>query len=189
MPLFMIERAFAEQLELTDDDVKLIEEINAEEGVRWLFSLPERRPAPHLLPLRGALPGRDHRRRPAGDIPADAVVEVGPAAAAALPAAARLGRGAGPVAIPASPLGDEVHRVRELERAARVAAGEVGVLVADVDEDVEAELLLDPRPLAALVLDRRWRAGGLRRQRVAPGRSRPPAGSTPSGRGRRPGAR
>ena len=38
MPLFMIERAFAEQLELTDADVNLIEEINAEEGVRWLFS-------------------------------------------------------------------------------------------------------------------------------------------------------
>ena len=38
MPLYVIERAFAEQLELTTDDVKLIEEINADEGVRWLFS-------------------------------------------------------------------------------------------------------------------------------------------------------
>ena len=38
MPLYMIERAFADQLELTDDDVKVIEEINADEGVRWLFS-------------------------------------------------------------------------------------------------------------------------------------------------------
>jgi hypothetical protein len=38
MPLYMIERAFAEQLELTTDDVKLIEEVNADEGVRWLFS-------------------------------------------------------------------------------------------------------------------------------------------------------
>ena len=38
MPLFVIERAFAEQLELTSDDVKLIEEVNADEGVRWLFS-------------------------------------------------------------------------------------------------------------------------------------------------------
>ena len=38
MPLFVIERAFADQLELTADDVKLIEEVNADEGVRWLFS-------------------------------------------------------------------------------------------------------------------------------------------------------
>ncbi|HJS95346.1 MAG TPA: DUF4242 domain-containing protein, partial [Solirubrobacteraceae bacterium] len=38
MPLYVIERTFAEQLELTDNDVKLIEEVNADEGVRWLFS-------------------------------------------------------------------------------------------------------------------------------------------------------
>lgn len=34
----MIERSFAEQLELTDGDVELIEEVNGDEGVRWLFS-------------------------------------------------------------------------------------------------------------------------------------------------------
>ncbi len=38
MPLYMIERSFAEQLDLDDEDVKLIEEINADEGVHWLFS-------------------------------------------------------------------------------------------------------------------------------------------------------
>ena len=38
MPLYMIERTFAEQLDLTDDDVALIEEVNGDEGVRWLFS-------------------------------------------------------------------------------------------------------------------------------------------------------
>lgn len=38
MPLYMIERTFAEQLDLTGEDVKLIEEINADEGVHWLFS-------------------------------------------------------------------------------------------------------------------------------------------------------
>ena len=36
--MFVIERRFAEQLQLSDDDVKLIEEVNADEGVRWLFS-------------------------------------------------------------------------------------------------------------------------------------------------------
>ena len=38
MPLYLIERSFAEQLELTGEDVKLIEAVNADEGVRWLFS-------------------------------------------------------------------------------------------------------------------------------------------------------
>ena len=38
MPTYVIERNFAEQLDLTGDDVKLIEEANADEGVRWLFS-------------------------------------------------------------------------------------------------------------------------------------------------------
>ena len=34
----MIERNYAEQLELTGEGVQLIEEANADEGVRWLFS-------------------------------------------------------------------------------------------------------------------------------------------------------
>lgn len=38
MPLYIIERRFAEQIELTDESVRLIEEINAEEGVSWLTS-------------------------------------------------------------------------------------------------------------------------------------------------------
>ena len=61
MPLYLIERNFAEQLDLTDDAVELIDEINADEGVRWVFSFltADRR---DLLPLRGALAGGDHRR-------------------------------------------------------------------------------------------------------------------------------
>src|SRR5918997_430319 len=38
MPLYVIERTFAEQLELSGEDVELIDEVNADEGVRWLFS-------------------------------------------------------------------------------------------------------------------------------------------------------
>ena len=57
MPLYIIERTFAEQLELTSDDVKLIEEINGDEGVRWLFSFlsADRRRSYCLYeaPLRG----------------------------------------------------------------------------------------------------------------------------------------
>jgi Protein of unknown function (DUF4242) len=38
MPLFVIEREFAKELDLSSDDVRQIDEINADEGVRWLFS-------------------------------------------------------------------------------------------------------------------------------------------------------
>jgi len=38
VPLYVIERTFAEQLELSSDDVRLIEDVNAEEGVSWLFT-------------------------------------------------------------------------------------------------------------------------------------------------------
>lgn len=38
MPLYVIERTFADQLDLSDNDVKLIEEVNDDEGVHWLFS-------------------------------------------------------------------------------------------------------------------------------------------------------
>ena len=38
MPIYVIERSFAEQLDMTSDDVQLVEEVNASEGVSWLYS-------------------------------------------------------------------------------------------------------------------------------------------------------
>ena len=38
MPLYVIERKFADRLELTGDDVRAIDAVNGEEGVDWLFS-------------------------------------------------------------------------------------------------------------------------------------------------------
>ncbi len=38
MGLYLIERTFAERLDLSRDDVRLIEEVNADVGVNWLFS-------------------------------------------------------------------------------------------------------------------------------------------------------
>src|SRR5271157_4224606 len=76
MPTYVIERAFAEQLELTSDDVKLIEEINADEGVRWLFSFlsADRRRTYCLYeaPTAAAITAAAKR----GNIPVDAIVEV-----------------------------------------------------------------------------------------------------------------
>ena len=80
MPLYMIERNFAEQLDLTDEDVELIDEINADEGVRWLFSFlsADRRRTYCLYeaPSPDAIIAAARR----ADMPADAVVEVGAAA-------------------------------------------------------------------------------------------------------------
>ena len=76
MPLYIIERTFAEQLELTGDDVKLIEEINADEGVRWLFSFlsADRRRTYCLYeaPSSEAIIAAARR----GNIPVDEIVEI-----------------------------------------------------------------------------------------------------------------
>lgn len=79
MPLYVIERKFAEQLELTSDDVRLIEEINTDEGVHWLFSFlsADRRRTYCLYeaPSPDAIMAAAQR----GNLPADSIVEVGPA--------------------------------------------------------------------------------------------------------------
>ena len=76
MPMYVIERAFAEQLELTTGDVKLIEEVNADEGIRWLFSfLSADRHRTYCLyeaPSPDAIVAAAKR----AGIPADAVTEV-----------------------------------------------------------------------------------------------------------------
>ena len=38
MPVYMIERNFAEQLEITKESTDNVNAINDEEGVRWLYS-------------------------------------------------------------------------------------------------------------------------------------------------------
>ena len=79
MPLYVIERTFAEQLDLTSDDVRLIDEINVDEGVHWLFSFlsADRRRTYCLYEAPSPEAVVEAARR--ANIPADAVVEVGPA--------------------------------------------------------------------------------------------------------------
>jgi len=81
MPLYMIERSFAEQLDLTTADVELIDELNGGvEGVRWLFSFlsADRRRTYCLYeaPSPDAIIAAARR----ADLPADVVVEVSAAA-------------------------------------------------------------------------------------------------------------
>ncbi len=79
MALYMIERTFADDLDLSSEDVELIDEVNADEGVHWLFSFlsADRRrtyclyeaPSPDAIIAAARL----------ANVPVDAVVEVGPA--------------------------------------------------------------------------------------------------------------
>jgi uncharacterized protein DUF4242 len=79
MPIYVIERTFADQLELTSEDVKLIEEINADEGVRWLFSfLSADRRRTYCL-YEAPSPDAIMAAARSANIPADEIVEVGPA--------------------------------------------------------------------------------------------------------------
>jgi len=76
MPLYVIERRYADQLELSSDGVRALEEINADEGVRWLFSFltADRRQSYCLYEA----PSPDEliaAARRAG-LPADVIVEV-----------------------------------------------------------------------------------------------------------------
>ena len=76
MPLFIIERQFADQLDLTDDAVQSIEEINDDVGVRWLFSFlsTDKKKTYCLYEAPSAEYIRAAARR--NDIPADKIVEV-----------------------------------------------------------------------------------------------------------------
>jgi len=80
MPLYVIERNFAVDLDLSGEDVRVIDEVNADEGVRWLFSFlsADRRrtyclyeaPSPDAIVAAAKRAG----------VPADEVVEVSTAA-------------------------------------------------------------------------------------------------------------
>ena len=76
MPIFMVERAFAEELEPNIDLADGINRINAQEGVRWLYSFlsADKRktyclyeaPSPEAIRTAAARAG----------LPADVIVEV-----------------------------------------------------------------------------------------------------------------
>ena len=76
MALFVIERNFAEQLQLTSDDARLVSEINNDVGVRWLFSFlsADKRKTYCLYEAPNAEAIREAARR--AHVPADVIVEV-----------------------------------------------------------------------------------------------------------------
>ena len=76
MPLYMIERRYADQLDPSSDDVRQLEDVNADEGVQWLFSfLTADRMQTYCLyeaPSPDALQAAARR----ANLPADVIVEV-----------------------------------------------------------------------------------------------------------------
>jgi hypothetical protein len=76
MPLYVIERTFADDVDLSGEDVRLIDEANVDEGVRWVFSFlsADRRRTYCLYeaPSPEAIIAAARRV----DLPADSVVEV-----------------------------------------------------------------------------------------------------------------
>ena len=76
MARFVIERNFAEQLELTPDAARLLGEVNSAAGVHWLFSFlsADKKKTYCLYEAPSAEAIREAARR--ANLPADVVIEV-----------------------------------------------------------------------------------------------------------------
>ena len=77
MPLYLIERNFAEQLEITQDGVAKTLQVNNDIGLRWLYSFlsADKKKTYCLYEAPNPEARREHARRLS--IPADAIIEVG----------------------------------------------------------------------------------------------------------------
>jgi hypothetical protein len=76
MPRFMIERNFAEQLEVTGESAATVKRINDEQGVEWLFSFlsADKKKTYCLYEAPSADAIRAAARR--ANLPADVIIEV-----------------------------------------------------------------------------------------------------------------
>jgi hypothetical protein len=84
MPLYVIERTFAEELDLTTDAVRQIDEINADENVRWLFSFLSADKRHTYCLYESPNPEAIRAAAKRANVPADAIVEVSGLASPAL---------------------------------------------------------------------------------------------------------
>jgi hypothetical protein len=77
MPLFLIERNFAEQLEVNRDDVLQVTQVNADVGIQWLFSFlsADKKKTYCLYEAPNAEAIREAAQRL--NVPADVIIEVG----------------------------------------------------------------------------------------------------------------
>ena len=94
MPLYIIERNFAEQLDLDDKTVVAVTKVNGEVGVNWLFSFlsADKRKTYCLYEAKDPESIREAARR--ANVPADEIVEVSQGFGATLSALKAAGLGA-----------------------------------------------------------------------------------------------
>ncbi len=76
MPLFLVERNFAAELEVSAEDVRAVTEINSELGAHWLFSFlsADKKKTYCLYEASSAEAIREAARR--AGLPTDVIVEV-----------------------------------------------------------------------------------------------------------------
>ena len=76
MPLYVIERNFAEQLEMTDEDALRVKDINDDLDLKWLFSFlsADKKKTYCLYEAPNDEAIREAARR--ANVPADVIVEV-----------------------------------------------------------------------------------------------------------------
>ena len=77
MPRYVVEREFAEQLDLTKDGVEKVNLINDQEGVQWIFSFlsADKKKTYCLYEAPNPEAIRAAARR--NNIPADVIIEIG----------------------------------------------------------------------------------------------------------------
>ena len=76
MPIFMVERQFAEELDLTADDADGVNRINDDESVRWLYSFLSADKRKTYCLYEAPSPEAIRRAAARAGLPADVVVEV-----------------------------------------------------------------------------------------------------------------
>jgi hypothetical protein len=76
VPLYVIERKFADQLDLSADDVRAIDAVNADEGVSWLFSFITADKLRTYCLYEAPSPDAIMEAARRANVPADKIVEV-----------------------------------------------------------------------------------------------------------------
>ena len=76
MPLYLIERDFAQQLELSEQDALDIQFVNASEGVKWLYSFLSANKRKTYCLYQAADPELIQRAADKAGVPANRIVRV-----------------------------------------------------------------------------------------------------------------
>ena len=76
MPIFMVERRFAEELDAGAEEIDGINRINDEEGVRWLYSFLSADKRKTYCLYEAPSPDAIRRAAAKAGLPADLIVEV-----------------------------------------------------------------------------------------------------------------